>query len=121
MNSLSAILLGEELGLNPIQIKRGIETFELTKKRMDVVDLKNGAKIINDAYNASFESMQASLRYLSRFIENRKIPVLYQKRTSLFSFGKSIVVRYVKIAPEISGIPLKYRFLPFWDTKARSF
>ena len=84
LNSLSAILLGEELGLSPIQIKRGIETFELTKKRMDVVDLKNGAKIINDAYNASFESMQASLRYLSRFIENRKIAVL----GDMFELGK---------------------------------
>ena len=84
LNSLSAILIGEELGLNPIQIKRGIETFELTKKRMDVVELKNGVKIINDAYNASFESMQASLRYLSRFAENRKIAVL----GDMFELGK---------------------------------
>ena len=32
---------------------------------MDITELQNGVKIINDAYNASLESMQASLKYLS--------------------------------------------------------
>ena len=76
LNAMSAILVGKNLNLNREQIKNGIETFELTKKRMDIFELSNGAKIINDAYNASFESMQASLRYLANFRDNRKIAVL---------------------------------------------
>ena len=76
LNAMSAILVGENLNLNREQIKNGIEKFELTKKRMDIFELSNGAKIINDAYNASFESMQASLKYLSSFRNNRKIAVL---------------------------------------------
>ena len=43
---------------------------------MDITTLENGIKIINDAYNASFESMQASLKYLAKLKENRKIAVL---------------------------------------------
>ena len=43
---------------------------------MDITQLENGIKIINDAYNASFESMQASLKYLAEFKQNRKIAVL---------------------------------------------
>ena len=43
---------------------------------MDITELANGIKIINDAYNASLESMQASLNYLAEFKNNRKIAVL---------------------------------------------
>ena len=76
LNSLCATLVGEELNIKADRIIKGIEGFELTKKRMDIEDLSNGVKIINDAYNASFESMRASLKYLSGFKENRKIAVL---------------------------------------------
>lgn len=76
LNSLCATLVGEELNIEADRIIKGIEGFELTKKRMDIEDLSNGVKIINDAYNASFESMRASLKYLSGFKENRKIAVL---------------------------------------------
>ena len=60
LNSLCATLVGEELNIKADRIIKGIEGFELTKKRMDIEDLSNGVKIINDAYNASFESMRAS-------------------------------------------------------------
>lgn len=76
LNSLCASLVGETLNINPEKIVSGIKGFELTKKRMDISTLEGGIKIINDAYNASFESMQASLRYLAEFKENRKIAVL---------------------------------------------
>ena len=75
LNALCAITVGEVLKIEEDKIKEGIENFELTKKRMDIVELKNGIKIINDAYNASLESMTASLKVLSEFKE-RKIAVL---------------------------------------------
>ncbi len=43
---------------------------------MDITQLPNGIKIINDAYNASLESMKASLKYLAEFKNNRKIAIL---------------------------------------------
>lgn len=76
LNSLCAVSVGKLLGMESEKIKRGIQEFELTKDRMDITKLENGVKIINDAYNASVESMQASLKYLSKFKENRKIAVL---------------------------------------------
>ena len=42
---------------------------------MDVTE-KNGITIINDAYNASLESIKASLKYLQTFKNNRKIAIL---------------------------------------------
>ena len=76
LNSLCAVCVGKELNIKEDKIKNGIETFELTKKRMQIENTKKGIKIINDAYNASFESMQATLQYLSQFKQNRKIAVL---------------------------------------------
>ncbi len=76
LNALSAILVGKSLNIDDEKIKVGIEKFELTKKRTDIIKLNNGVQIINATYNASPESMQASLKDLSKFKENRKIAVL---------------------------------------------
>lgn len=76
LNSLCAVMVGKVLKINSEKIIKGIEEFELTKKRMDITELENGVKIINDAYNASLESMSASLKVLSEFKQNRKIAVL---------------------------------------------
>lgn len=75
-NALCAITVGNLLGLSIEDIINGIQTFELTKKRMDITELKNGVTVINDSYNASFESMQASLKYLSGLKCDRKIAIL---------------------------------------------
>ena len=74
-NSLSAIAVGKYLGISIDKIKQGIENFELTKKRMDIIE-KRGAMIINDSYNASFEAMKASIEYLASVSKKRKIAVL---------------------------------------------
>ncbi len=76
LNALCAISVGKILKIENEKVIEGIKNFELTKKRMDITDLSNGIKIINDAYNASLESMQASLRYLANFKNNRKIAIL---------------------------------------------
>ena len=75
-NALCATLTGKLLGIENDKIKNGIETFSLTKKRMEVENLLNGVTVINDAYNASFESIQASLSCLSGYKNRRKIAVL---------------------------------------------
>ncbi len=73
-NSLCAIAVGKTMKIQNEKII--IAEFELTKKRMDIKETKNGIKIINDAYNASLEAMEASLKYLSEFKKARKIAVL---------------------------------------------
>lgn len=76
LNSLCAVGVGKVLNIETEKIIKGIESFELTKKRMDITELKSGITIINDAYNASLESMQASLKYLAKVEGKRKIAVL---------------------------------------------
>lgn len=76
LNALCACKIGELLNIENSKIREGIEKFELTNKRMDISILKNGATVINDSYNASYESMQASLKYLAGLKNARKIAVL---------------------------------------------
>lgn len=97
LNSMCAVLVGEALDIDMQDIKRGIETFELTKKRMDITELNSGVKIINDAYNASLESMQASLKYLAKYKNNRKIAVL----GDMFELGDFSKELHQKVGKEI--------------------
>lgn len=96
-NSLCATAVGNALGIDSKCIKSGIESFELTKKRMDITELKNGIKIINDAYNASYESMQASLKVLSEYKQNRKIAVL----GDMFELGDYSKELHEKVGKEV--------------------
>ena len=76
LNSLCATAIGKVLEIENKKIAKGIESFELTKQRMDITELKTGIKVINDAYNANCESMQASLKILGNSKQHRKIAVL---------------------------------------------
>ena len=96
-NALCAITVGNLLDLSVEQMINGIQTFELTKKRMDITNLKNGVTIINDSYNASFESMQASLKYLSGLNNKRKIAVL----GDMFELGEFSKELHEKVGKEV--------------------
>ena len=97
-NAICAATVGMLMGLSKEQIKNGIETFELTKKRMDITELKNGVTIINDSYNASFESMQASLKYLQGLNSKRKIAVL----GDMFELGEYSKKLHEKVGTEVA-------------------
>jgi len=74
-NSLCAIAVGRELGIETDKIINGINTFELTGKRNEIKEINN-LKIINDYYNASYDSMKASLEVLAKIDSKRKIAIL---------------------------------------------
>ena len=96
-NSLCAIAIGKLLDISTENIIKGISTFELTKKRMDIKKLDNGAIIINDSYNASYESMKASIEFLAKHTGKRKIAVL----GDMFELGKYTKELHEKVGKEI--------------------
>lgn len=97
LNSLCAAVVGNELEISANDIIKGIESFELTKKRMDISQLDSGITIINDAYNASFESMKATLEYLSEFKGKRKIAIL----GDMFELGDYSKELHKKVGEEV--------------------
>ena len=98
-NALCGFMVGKVLGLTAKEIQNGISKFELTKKRMDIRVLKNGATLINDSYNASYESMKASLKYLSSRTDLRKIAVLGDM-LELGDFSKEL---HEKVGEEVAN------------------
>lgn len=74
-NALIAIAVGLSLDIDMESCIRGVEHFELTKNRMDMIVLKEGIKVIDGTYNANLDSMKSSLDVLSHY-PTRKIAVL---------------------------------------------
>ena len=75
-NALCAAAVGKSLGLNDAQIIEGIKSVQIAKKRMEIITIKNNITLINDAYNASLESIKEALKYLKNLPNGRKIAVL---------------------------------------------
>lgn len=96
LNSLCAIAVGERLNIEIEEIKEGIKNFELTKKRMDISTV-NGMTIINDSYNANYDSVKAAIEYLAGRIEKRKIAVL----GDMLELGKFSKQLHEKVGEEL--------------------
>lgn len=75
-NSLAAISVGKILNIPMNDIIEGIKEFELSKMRLDVQKTKRGYTIINDCYNANYDSMKSGIEYLKTSEGKRKIAVL---------------------------------------------
>lgn len=107
LNSLCAILVGNLCKIENDKIKNGIRSFSLTKKRMEIIKLKNEITIINDSYNASYESMKASINYLENLEAKRKIAVL----GDMFELGDFTEELHRKVGQEIKKEKIDYIFL----------
>lgn len=125
LNSLCSIAVGKYLGITYDEIVKGIEKLELTNGRMEKIISKSGAIIINDSYNANYDSMTAALKYLRLINDKRKIAVLgdmkelgkyendIHKKVGIESKGIDILITIGdlgKIINENSDVKEKYHF-----------
>ena len=74
-NSLCAVCVGKTLNISIENIISGIKNFKLTKNRMEIIKVNN-ITIINDCYNANFDSMKAGIENLAKMNAKRKIAIL---------------------------------------------
>ena len=73
-NALSAIAVGEHFGISASDISDAVGNFELTKMRM-TVEKYGDVTLINDCYNASYDSVKAGLEVLAKS-KGRRVAVL---------------------------------------------
>ena len=76
LNSLCGIAIGKLFNISIKDIIVGIKNLDLSKKRMEIEKSKIGAILINDTYNANYDSMKAAINYLKNIQNKRKIAVL---------------------------------------------
>lgn len=74
-NSLMGYAIGKELNIEKDLIKKGISNLKLTDHRLEKKVNQNGVTIIDDTYNASYDSMKSSIELLGKS-SNRKIAIL---------------------------------------------
>ncbi len=97
LNSLCAISVASIFEIPINKIISGILNFELTKNRMEIKK-KNNITIINDCYNANYDSMKAVLDFLGTNKNNRKIAVL----GDMLELGEFSVELHKKVGMEVS-------------------
>lgn len=98
LNSLCAIAIGRLFNINMLDILNGIANFELTKRRMQVEKNKNGITIINDCYNANYDSMKAAIEYLGKINAGKKIAVL----GDMLELGEFSKMLHEKVGEEVA-------------------
>jgi UDP-N-acetylmuramoyl-tripeptide--D-alanyl-D-alanine ligase len=86
-NALAACAVGHMLGLEPEEIKTGLEKFAGTPMRMQKLTV-GGLTIINDSYNANPTSVKNALELLSQMkAQGKRIAVL----GDMLELGKRVV------------------------------
>lgn len=61
LNALCAAAVGYCLGLSNAEIRKGIESFEPIKGRMNIQSGRNGITIVDDTYNANPDSVRCAI------------------------------------------------------------
>lgn len=74
-NALAALAAGHELGIDAQDLIRGIAAYSPGSMRLNIIKA-NGITIINDAYNASPQSVKAAIDVLDEIEAGRRIAVL---------------------------------------------
>ena len=62
MNALAAVGIAVALGIDPAEAADRLSRFKPMAMRMERIQLANGARVVNDSYNANPESMKAAFR-----------------------------------------------------------
>lgn len=90
-NSMAAAVVGEVLGMQPEEIKKGIEKIRAVKGRNNVIETKHYT-IIDDCYNANPVSIKAAIDVLSD-AHGRKVAVL----GDMFELGSEEIQMHMEV------------------------
>ena len=73
---LYAYVIGKDSGMTNKQIKNGIKKYKGEEQRAEILEVKK-CTLINDTYNASYESVIASINLLCDYSKiNKKTPIV---------------------------------------------
>ena len=96
-NALIALTIGKLMNVEDELIKEGINKALGVEKRLEEVKIDNNITIIDDSYNANYESTYLALSYLSKF-SGRKIAVL----ADILELGKNSKTIHKKVGELIN-------------------
>lgn len=75
LNSMCAIIVGKLLNVEIEKMIKAMKDFQNTGKRMEIKKINN-IEMINDYYNANYDSVKAALEVLNKINAKRKVAIL---------------------------------------------
>jgi UDP-N-acetylmuramoyl-tripeptide--D-alanyl-D-alanine ligase len=107
MNALAAIATATYYGVQPVMIKQGLQSIQLTSMRIEQLQAPSGFTILHDAYNASPSSVIAAIRLMEQLHGyQRKIMVL----GDMLELGQDEEQYHREIGMQLSPEVLAYVF-----------
>lgn len=88
-NAVFAYVVGTYYGLNYEEIKRGLYKWEQRENRGKTIDIK-GIKVINDSYNASYESVKGAIISICSAKNKGVVSVLLGDMLELGEYSKEL-------------------------------
>lgn len=99
-NAQAALTVAEALGVTSTDAAKALKAYTPPAMRMTVTRLSNGATILNDAYNAAPDSVQAALETLAAQPGGRKIAFLGDMR----ELGTRAEAAHKELGPVIDAL-----------------
>ena len=107
MNALFAVAVGSELGLSRAEIRTGLAECQPPKMRMHLWEA-NGVQVLDDAYNANADSMEAALQTLRELpCTGRRVAVL----GDMAELGAQSVAAHEEVGRRAAGLGVQQLFV----------
>lgn len=100
-NALNAIAVGKLLKIRNGQIKKALNNYSSNENRLQLKESKTGIIIIDDSYNASYESIKVALETLQKY-NKRKVLILGDVK----ELGDKAIDIHQSIGDLISGVDI---------------
>ena len=103
-NALAALVVADRFDLTKAEIEQGFKSLELSEMRNQLLQTKEGFKLINDVYNANPTSMKAAIDTLCELESNAKIAIL----GDMFELGHLAEKEHYQLGAYIAERELDY-------------
>ena len=102
LNALASIKAAKYENYTNEEIQKGLSEFKNVEFRNEISELKSGAIVISDCYNANPDSAELSIRHIAEVYKNKKIVIVFGDMFELGEFEEEYHRKIGKIINELN-------------------